>query len=177
MTFEFDEMPVLAPIAINTKDGSFWKRIKGWFSRREWVLKENFYFRINNIHCVIRAGFVFDGASIPRYLWWLLHPTGILLVPALIHDYGYRHMYLLGFALNKEARSEASAKEKLEVVRYFEFDKRQKWDKLFRDISNIVNGFPAINNLAYAGVVAGGWRGWNQHRKAQNDKRRSEVPK
>jgi hypothetical protein len=33
-------------------------------------------------------GMVTDGASIPRWLWWLLSPTGRWLAAAVIHDMG-----------------------------------------------------------------------------------------
>ena len=39
---------------------------------------------------VIPEGFVFDGASVPRLLWGLLSPTGLLLIGGLVHDFGYR---------------------------------------------------------------------------------------
>ena len=43
---------------------------------------------------LIPKGFVFDGASIPRLLWFFLSPTGLLLIPGLIHDFGYRYDYI-----------------------------------------------------------------------------------
>lgn len=39
---------------------------------------------------VVPAGFIFDGASIYRPLWSILHPMGRYRNAALIHDYLYR---------------------------------------------------------------------------------------
>jgi hypothetical protein len=41
----------------------------------------------------VPMGFVFDGASIPRFLWTLsgLTPDGLHRAAALIHDYLYHH--------------------------------------------------------------------------------------
>ena len=49
----------------------------------------------------IPKGFVFDGASVPRILWWLFPPAGRYMVAALLHD------YLLG--LDKVSRADADA--------------------------------------------------------------------
>ena len=37
------------------------------------------------------AGFQFDGASVPRWLWWLWPPMGRYALAALIHDWLYAH--------------------------------------------------------------------------------------
>ncbi len=36
---------------------------------------------------LIPKGFVTDGASVPRMLWWLFPPTGRYMEAALLHDY------------------------------------------------------------------------------------------
>jgi hypothetical protein len=35
----------------------------------------------------VPVGFVTDGASVPRFLWWFLPPWGKYSRPAVIHDY------------------------------------------------------------------------------------------
>lgn len=47
------------------------------------------------LRVIVPRGFVTDGASIPRPLWGLLSPFGVLLEGALIHDFGYQYGYLL----------------------------------------------------------------------------------
>ena len=39
----------------------------------------------------IPAGFESDGATVPRFLWWYVPPTGPHLPAVLIHDYLYKH--------------------------------------------------------------------------------------
>ena len=39
----------------------------------------------------VPIGFVTDGASIPRSLWWAFSPTGRAFGAAIIHDYHYQH--------------------------------------------------------------------------------------
>ena len=47
------------------------------------------------LRVIVPRGFVTDGASIPRPLWGLLSPFGVLLEGALLHDFGYQYGYLL----------------------------------------------------------------------------------
>jgi len=35
----------------------------------------------------VLAGFVTDGASVPRMLWWLFPPVGRYFLAAVVHDY------------------------------------------------------------------------------------------
>lgn len=91
------DMPKLIPIQIKTRDKPFLIRIWRWItSIRKWELSEDWEYKLPEDEpvIVIPKGFVFDGASIPRPLWGLLSPTGLLLVPGLIHDFAYRYDYL-----------------------------------------------------------------------------------
>ncbi len=58
-------------------------------------LLEDWLIAIGGLQVVIPRGFITDGASIPRPLWWLISPFGPLLEAALLHDFGYQHGYLL----------------------------------------------------------------------------------
>lgn len=55
-------------------------------------LLEPLPFEYNGVQYVIPAGFVSDGASVPRVLWRLLDPpiTAATLIPSVKHDYIYR---------------------------------------------------------------------------------------
>lgn len=50
---------------------------------RQWMLLEPLSFR----NITVPAGFVTDGASVPRPLWWLLPAWGRYSRAAVIHDY------------------------------------------------------------------------------------------
>ena len=40
----------------------------------------------------IPAGFLFDGASVPFFLWWWVHPWDWwVILAACVHDYTYRY--------------------------------------------------------------------------------------
>ncbi|HHM06018.1 MAG TPA: DUF1353 domain-containing protein [Gammaproteobacteria bacterium] len=89
-----DNMPELQPLPIPTKHlpGSVRKILAGLFGVRQWRVLENREYKINaGTAVVMPKGFVCDGASIPRPLWALLSPTGLLLIPGLLHDYGYKY--------------------------------------------------------------------------------------
>jgi hypothetical protein len=105
-------------------------------------------------------------ASIPRVLWPLLSPTGIFLVPGVLHDYGYKYRYLVT-ANNKKLKT-------------FKWYSRGEWDCLFlkvalkendmRTKSKTVKVFmDAYTYLAWFGIRMGGWVAWNKHRKAEKE--------
>lgn len=48
-------------------------------AKRKWKLNEPFY--------GIPAGFVTDGASVPRPLWWFIDPAGEAFEAAIVHDF------------------------------------------------------------------------------------------
>ncbi len=45
----------------------------------------------------VPSGFVSDGATVPRFLWWLFPPVGRYFAAAIVHDYllasGYNWRY------------------------------------------------------------------------------------
>jgi len=82
----------------------------------------------------VPAGFVFDFASIPRALWWLISPTELGDVGPLVHDYSYR------LATGSRA---AADKQFLEDMKA---DGITKWKR----------------NAAYAAVRAFGWMAWGK---------------
>ena len=38
-------------------------------------------------HVVVPVGFSTDGASVPKFIWWLYHPLGKYFRAAVIHDW------------------------------------------------------------------------------------------
>ena len=140
--FEYDWMPVLSPVIIPTKGKGFWGALKIWLTQsRKWELREPFKFRICGINYTIEKGFVFDGASVPRCFWMVLNPVGILLIPGLVHDYIYRYGFL---------RCDD------DIIKYT----RKQADEIFEKIAIHINGFKAINNVAYAALRGFGAANW-----------------
>jgi len=149
-TFSYDEMPSLQPVPIMTKGKGFWKGIAMWLlSTRNWVLNKDWEYEINGVRYVIPAGFQFDGASIPKFLRTFFSPVGVLLMGGLVHDYMYKYTI---------------CKPKDNKVAMLVVDQK-KADQIFRDINIVVNGFYAMNYLAYWSLRIGGFVAWNGHRK------------
>lgn len=99
------------------------------------------------IKVIIRKGFIFDGASIPRIFW---STTGSPFLPqyigpGLIHDYLYRR-----------------GRQYMDVA-----VTRKTADKVLENAlrMNRVSGYQRFK--MFRGVRAMGWIPWNKHRKRQ----------
>lgn len=89
---------------------------------------------------VIPAGFITDGASIPRLLWPILgHPWGRPGKAAVLHDFLYRS----GFPGMTRARADGLFLEAMAVLEIPEVRRR----------------------IIYLGVRVGGWVPWNRYRR------------
>lgn len=148
---KYDEMPSMRPIRIDTDGRGFWSAIWHWFwSVRNWEIAEDWNFTINKQKYVIPKGFIFDGASVPKFLTSWLSPVGILLIGGLVHGYVYKYEVLLK-ADKKKTSKKYTQKEA---------------DELFRDINIEQNGIHVLNWAAYLALRAGGFVAWDNHRKA-----------
>jgi len=146
---KFKEMPHMKPITIATAGKGFWGAIKMWLlGVRTWEIAKDWNFSLNGENYVIPKGFVFDGASVPKFLASWLSPTGVLLVGGLVHDYVYKYTVLL-----KKGKKETTSPMT-----------QQEADALFRDIGIEQNGFHFLNKLAYWSLRIGGFVAWNGHR-------------
>jgi len=152
-------MPPLRPLPIRTTDKEPLMKILIWvFEVRRWELIEDWRFKFKDEYgqqqeIILHKGFVFDGASIPRVLWGFLSPVGLLLIPGLVHDYGYKYDQLW------------QKDENGDIVPFKKDAGKDYWDELFRSIGEQVNDIPAIDFIAWLGVHHGGAGAWNKHRK------------
>jgi hypothetical protein len=148
--FRYRVMPQLRPIAIPTAGKGFWGAIWMWLTGvRTWEVADDWAFKIGSTWYVIPQGFVFDGASIPKFLHTWLSPTGVLLMGGLVHDYAYKYATLL----------KSGKKKTMGTIT------QKKADEIFRDINIEQNGFHLLNKLAYWALRIGGFVAWNKHRK------------
>lgn len=150
------EMPQLIPMTIQTKNQpSFLHKLVVFVTQsRQWELADNWTYKLNDeVTLVIEKGFIFDGASIPRIFWAILSPTGLLLIPGLIHDYGYRYDQIWKLEDNNQ------------VSVYAQGNGKAYWDDLFRKVGNDVNEVGLVNLIARLGVALGGGDIWDKHRK------------
>lgn len=147
--FSYESMPAMRPIKIETAGKGFFSAVWMWImSVRTWEIAEDFKFKIAGTDFVIPQGFVFDGASVPKFLATWLSPVGVLLVGGLVHDYAYKYQRLL--KQNGEPTDIMTQKQA---------------DIIFRDINIEQNGFHLLNYLAYWALRIGGFVAWNGHRK------------
>ena len=87
LTFSSEGMPSMKPIPIPTKGKGFWGGIKIWlFVSRKWEIVKDFHYNVEGIDLVIPKGFVFDGASVPKFMHTWLSPMGILLSQRILID-------------------------------------------------------------------------------------------
>lgn len=156
-----DEAPVLTlpkmqPIPIPTKRVPWYVALWRWLTwPRKWLITEEWEFVMPDETLItVPEGFIFDGASIPRPLWGLLSPTGLLLTPGLVHDYAYKYNRLEGE----------------NGVLYSPGAGRLYWDRVFRDVAIHVNGFTPINYVLWWVLVLCGWKAWRGHRKREEVK-------
>lgn len=151
---KYEEMPHMIPIKIPTAGKGFWGAIWLWLiGTRTWEIGKDWHFSVNGENYVVPKGFVFDGASVPKFLASWLSPVGVLLIGGLVHDYIYKYTVLI-----KKGKKEVS-----EVMN------QKQADQLFRDINIEQNGFHFLNNLAYWALRIGGFVAWNGHRKRKNN--------
>ena len=153
------QMPAMSPVPINTKNLIWYTALWSWlFSFRKWEILEDWYLSVDwaDVYYLIPKGFVFDGASIPRILWMVFSPVGILFIPGLLHDFVYRYGVIL--VLPK--------KEGIPVPLEYT---RSESDAFFKKIAIMVNGFKYLNWLPYMALVFCGWPTWHSHRKNNKD--------
>ena len=148
--FDYKEMPHMKPVIIPTAGKGFWGAIKMWIlGGRTWEIAKDWHFTLGGVNYVVPKGFVFDGASVPKFLASWLSPVGVLLVGGLVHDYAYKYTVLLkkGGKVTSDSMTQKEA------------------DVIFRDINIEQNGFHFLNYLAYWALRIGGFAAWNGHRK------------
>jgi hypothetical protein len=65
---KYKEMPHMKPITIETKSKGFFGGIWMWIATsRKWEITQDFLFTIDSTNYMIPKGFIFDGASVPKY--------------------------------------------------------------------------------------------------------------
>lgn len=152
--FEYDEYPILQPIKIATAGKGFWTMIQIWlFGSRKWKVAKDFKYRLDGESYVIPKGFTCDLASTPKFLHFILSPSGLLMLAGLVHDHAFKHASLL--------KADKKTTMKLD---------QKKADEIFLDINLQINGFYLLNKLAFWSLRLAGFAAWNKHRKAEAKK-------
>lgn len=125
---------------------SFWKRFKTFLVyRRKWLVTEDYiiWSEVLQEFIFIPEGFLFDAASVPKPLYSVLSPTGLLLLGACPHDFGYVYNGLI-IVDKKIGRLEFKPQDK------------KTMDNVFRDLCERENGFAIATSVAKIAVHFGG---------------------
>ena len=147
--FKYSSMPKMQPVPIATASKGFWGGILMWLlTVRKWQICEDFHYSLGGVDYIIPSGFIFDGASVPKFLATFLSPVGVLLMGGLVHDYGYKYATLM----KKDGTN-------------IGYQDQKHMDGIFRDICIEVNGFKVLNYLAYWTLRIAGFVAWNGHKK------------
>lgn len=88
MQISIPESPRLMPVPANT-----WAP---WLAKRssKMQLADDYIVYVNDACYKVPSGYVTDGASIPRALWWLWPPYNTdSMIAAVLHDYMYSHLW------------------------------------------------------------------------------------
>ena len=169
-------MPLLRPVPIATwkcdhkrsKTGLFTRYFIWLYEPRRWKIEKNWCYKFKrrngcNIKIVIPKGFIFDGASIPRPFWFFLSPTGLFMIPGLIHDYAYKY----GHHLKKNGQLTLDPNGKL--IRNDNHPDRSYWDKLFFDMGSGLNSCRLFNRLVWIAVCLGSCFTWCKYRNREDE--------
>ncbi|HEU4742656.1 MAG TPA: DUF1353 domain-containing protein [Meiothermus sp.] len=110
----------------------------------QWSLAAEYVYQDGGRTLRIPRGFVFDLASVPRFLWWLIAPFELSVVAPLVHDFLYRY----------RGNPPAGTVEPLKVYT------RREADVLFEQIM-VMEGVPAWRQIsAYTAVRFFGFFVW-----------------
>jgi hypothetical protein len=122
---------------------------------RRWELIDNWFYTLRDgTKIVIPRGFVFDGASTPKFVWGILDPVGVLLIQGLVHDFGYRYNYLW-------ALPEGSTRP----YKYMLGAGKKFYDNLFKEVGQDVNGMMITGWVSWVMLKLFGQRAWEANRE------------
>jgi len=145
-----NKQPKIKAVPRFDKSTPFWKCLFIWLTtNKKWEVAEDVRYKLESGETIlVKKGFVFDGASIPRILRPIISPVGILLVPSVFHDFAYQNKFVLKTSSNR-------------TYFYKQTSDRKYWDSLFKDMSKETHSLKIISILAWAAVRVGGFFSWN----------------
>jgi hypothetical protein len=143
------DMPKLQPFAIQTQKLPFFTKLwKLLFRKRQWQVIEDWHYILpNKREVIIPKGFIFDGSSYPAIVWLFFSPTGLLLIPVILHDFCSQYNFL--WAINQE-----------KVYKFKEGHGFLNWSKLIRGVGIERNELVIIDYFIWILCVMFGWINW-----------------
>lgn len=134
---------------------TIFEKIKKFLTyRRQWLVREDYVVWSETLKCYIFVPkrFIFDGASVPKFLHSILGPTGVLLLGACPHDEGYCYG---GFIL---------ADPKFGTLTFINIPKLTM-DKVFQELCSKENSLGIVTTLAKLTLTVFGNIAWERCRK------------
>ena len=122
--------------------------------RRKWEVQEDYIIWSDKIgeYVFIPKGFIFDGASVPKILYSIYSPNGILLLGAAPHDLGYRYQGLI--LVNQK-----------DNALFFRPYSKDWLDLIFDDFCSKESGLKIASKAATIVLGGAGYLGWYENRK------------
>jgi len=168
--------PHLERLPLHLHGYSSWQQIRyRWTHPPLYRLFDDYVVSLcEGLDIVCPAGFVVDGASVPRFLWPIIEPTGPLLEGAVLHDFYYQYGYLLarrGTGKVFNIRSMRLAEKggwkftRYNAVPVFIGRGHVFGDKLLRQITVDKHGATVDANRAYLALRLFGWIAWGKYRE------------
>lgn len=124
-----------------------------YINGKAWKIDEAFVYAINGYRVMVPVGFITDFASVPRFFWRILPPTGSYGKAAVIHDYLYQYPAINAYQNNELFRTKVFS--------------RKDCDRVFLEAMEVLAVAAWKRKVMYWGVRAGGWKPWNRYRKEQ----------
>lgn len=132
----------------------FWKRVINFLTyRRKFQIMKDDCLWVPSlfIWIFLPKGFIFDGASVPKILNSIYNPTGMLLLGAAPHDFGYRYKGLL----------QIDAKGNVFFVSYT----KKELDDIFNALCAYESEMKVASKTATFTLTIAGFLGWRENRK------------
>jgi hypothetical protein len=166
--------PDISPVIVDMNGLNWWRQIvAAWKNPPRFVLDEDWVVTLDcGLVIIIPRGFVTDGASIPRLLWFLISPFGPLFLGAILHDFGYQHGYLLSpfnpgdvyniSSYNMRYEHENRFGEKIPV---YVGSPQRFFDQLLRFVTVETSGATFQASAACYALSLFGYIAWGKYRK------------
>lgn len=156
-------LPITQGVPMVIVDNFFKRLWKFSTFRRKFKVREDYCLWVPKLGTWIFVPkyFVYDGASIPKILNSLYSPTGVLLLGALPHDFGYRY----------EGLFHVDHRGGLYFVSY----NKKQLDSIFDTLCEYESGMGKASAIATVTLSVAGFLGWRENRK-KNCNLREDFP-
>lgn len=151
--------PITQAMHTPVKKKSFFKRLFNFITyRRKFTVRQDYALWCPYLdqYIFVPDCFIFDGASVPKILNGVYSSTGMLLLGALPHDFGYKYNGL--FHVNLETGE-----------LFFVLYSKSELDKIFNSLNAYESGMETASNVATGTLSLLGYFAWKKHRKTNSN--------